>query len=122
MSFRGKLCNFLSLYRSTSQLPDTLECFADNFELNLDKITNKSSYLIVVLGNFYVKSSKLYKHVKTTYESSTIDTITSHFGLQQLIKEPTHILTDSSLCIGLLSTSQPNLAMESGVHSSLHQN
>ena len=31
------------------------------------------------------------------------------------------MLTDSSSCIDLLFTSQPNLEMESGVHSSLHQ-
>ena len=48
--------------------------------------------------------------------------MTSQFGLQQLIKEPTHILTNSSSCINLFFTSQPNLAMESGVYSSLHQN
>ena len=48
--------------------------------------------------------------------------LTSQFGLQQLSKEPSHILTDSSSCIDLLFTSQPNLVMESGVHSSLDQN
>ena len=57
ISFGGKICNFVSLYRSPSQLSDTFEDFADNFELNLDKITNKSLYLLVVLGNFNVKSS-----------------------------------------------------------------
>ena len=48
--------------------------------------------------------------------------MTSQFGLKQLIQESTHILTDSSSCIDLIFTSQPNLVMESGVHSSLHQN
>ena len=57
ISFEGKICNFASLYRSPSQLSDTFEDFADNFKLNLDKITNKSPYLLVVLGNFDVKSS-----------------------------------------------------------------
>ena len=88
-------------------------------ELNLDEIAYKSSYLLVVLGDFNVKSSNWYKHDKTTYEGSKTDAITSQFGLQQLIKE---LLTDSSACIDLLFTSQPNLVMESGVHSSLHQN
>ena len=36
--------------------------------------------------------------------------------------EPIHILTDSSSCTDLLFTFQPNLVMESGVHSSLYQN
>ena len=122
ISFGGKICNFILLYRSPNQSSDTFEDFADNLELNLDKITNKSPYLLVVLGDFNVKSSNWYKHDKTTYEGSKIDAITSQFGLQQLIAEPPHILTDSSSCIDLLFTSQPNLVMESGLHFSLHQN
>ena len=41
--------------------------------------------------------------------------------MNQLIQEPTHILNSSS-CIDLIFTSQPNLVMESGIHSSLHSN
>ena len=55
ISFGGKICNFIFLYHSPSQLSDTFEDFADNFELNLDKIANKSPYLLVVLGDFNVK-------------------------------------------------------------------
>ena len=46
----------------------------------------------------------------------------SNYGLHQLIQEPTHILNLSSSCIELIFTFQPNLVMESGVHSSLHPN
>ena len=42
--------------------------------------------------------------------------------IQQIIKEPTHIIGDSSSCIDLIFTTQPNLVMESGVHPSLHSN
>ena len=35
ISFGGKICNFIFLYHSPSQLSDTFEDFADNFELNL---------------------------------------------------------------------------------------
>ena len=84
--FGGKICNFISLYRSPSQSSDTSDKtivrqdFADNLELNLNKIANKSLYLLVVLGDFNVKSN-WYKHDKTTYESSRIAAITSQFGL-----------------------------------------
>ena len=44
------------------------------------------------------------------------------FGLQQLINEPKHLVADSSSCIDLIFTSEPNLVMESGVQSSLHPN
>ena len=99
ISFGGKICNFISLYRSPSQSSKTFEDFVDNLELNLDKIANKSPYLLVVLGHFSVKSSNWYKHENITYESSKIDTITPQFGLQQLIKEPTHILTYLCSCL-----------------------
>ena len=61
------------------------------------------------------KLSNWYKRDTTTYEGSKIDAITSQFGLKQLIQEPTHILTDSSSCIDVIFTSQPNLVTESGV-------
>ena len=40
--------------------------------------------------------------------------------MHQVIKEPTHILHNSSSCIDLIFASQPNLIIESGVHPSLH--
>ena len=48
--------------------------------------------------------------------------MTSQCGFKQVISDPTHILESSSSCIDLIFTSQPNLVMNSGVHSSLHPN
>ena len=84
-------------------------------------MANHNSFLIVVLGDFNVKSENWCKHDKTSYERVKIDTLTSQFGLQQIIKEPTQILAGSS-CIDLIFTSHQNLIMESGVHPSLHPN
>ena len=120
-SFAGKVCNFISLYRLPSQSHDIFETFADNLELNLDTIANENPYLIVILGDFNAKLSNWFKHDKTTYKCSKIEAITSQFGLKQLIQEPAHILSNSSSCIDLLFTSQPNLVIESGVHYSLHE-
>ena len=44
------------------------------------------------------------------------------FGLQQLINDPIHLLPNSFSCIYLIFISQPNIAVESGVHPSLHPN
>ena len=117
-----KSCNFISLYQSPSQSSDSFEEFADNLQLSLDKISNQNPFVTVALGDFNTEFSNWYKHDKTTYEGSKIDAITSQFGLQQLIKEPTHILGDSSSCIDLIFTSHPSLVMESDVHLSLHLN
>ena len=42
-------------------------------------------------------------------------------GFHQLISDPTHLLPNSSSCIDL-QTDQPNLAVDSGVHPTLHGN
>ena len=59
---------------------------------------------------------------KAIFEGMAIKNISSQYGLYQVINEPTHILENSSSCIDLIFTSQPNLITKSGVHPSLHAN
>ena len=115
------MCSFLFLYRAPSQIRYTFETLADNFELPLDTFVNKNLFLIVVFGDINAKTTNWYKNDINSYEGIKIDTITSQFTWQQLINKSTH-LTKSSSCIDLIFISQPNLVMESGVHSSLYQN
>ena len=119
MKIGEKLCNFIALYRSPSQSQD--EIFLKNFELNLDTILTNNPFLAVALGDFTVKANLWCKSEKTSYEGSKIEGITSQFGLQQLINEPIHHTRNSYSCIDLIFALQPNLVMESGVHSSLHE-
>ena len=49
-------------------------------------------------------------------------TTSSTSGYTQLINFATHITGNSSSCIELIFTQQPNLATSSGVHASLHNN
>ena len=79
-------------------------------------------FLTFFLGDFNTKSNLWFKGDQTTLVGSKIDGITSTFGLQQIINEPTHIIGDASSGIDLMFTSQSDLVMESGVHSSLHPN
>ena len=62
--------------------------------------------MMVVLGDF---------NAKLTFAKSNIYILTSSFGFNQIINELTHILNNSSSCIDLIFTSQPNLVAESGV-------
>ena len=56
-------------------------------------------------------------------DGDPIENLIFQFGLHQVIKELPHILdTSSSSCTDLIFMSQPNLIIESGVHSSLHSN
>ena len=122
IKIKDKLCNFIALYRSPNQRQTDFESFINNFELNLDSIIVNNPFLSVVLGDFNAKTNLWYNNDITTYEGSKIDGVTSQFGLEQIIKEPTHIIGDLLLCIDLIFTTQPNLVMESGVHSSLRSN
>ena len=55
----------------------------------------------------------------TTFEGCKIDMATSQFSLSQIIKEPTHILSNLAFCIDLIFN---NLVMHSDAHPSLHSN
>ena len=118
----GIMHNFIYLYRSPSQTWDTFETFADNLELTLDALTHSNPFLIVAIGNFNAKTTNWYKNDTTSYKGLKNDAITFQFGLQQLINESTRLKGNSSSCIDLIFTSQPNLVMELGVRSSLHPN
>ena len=117
-----KIGNFISLYRSPSQSKYEFETFADNLELNLNSVAHRNPYLTVILGDFNAQTKGWYPLGKITYEGSRIDGIMSQFGLEQLIHEPTPIIGERSSCIDLIFASHPNLVVESGVQSSLHQN
>ena len=93
----------------------------NNFEINIDTATAHNTFLTFVLGDFNAKSNLWFKCDKTLYEGCKIDGTTT-FGLQQIMNKLLHIIGNSSSCIYLIFTSQPNLIMESGVHSSLHPN
>ena len=94
--------------------------FADNFEITLELLAQINPFLLTVIGDFNAKSSNWYNKDKTSYEGNAIENVTSQLGLHQIINEPTHILPNSSLCIDVIFMSQPNMVIESGIHSSLH--
>ena len=46
--------------------------------------------MMIVLGNFNSKSNSWYANDNTNIERSKIDILTSIFGFNQIINEPTH--------------------------------
>ena len=87
----SKIYKFVSLYRSANHGSDGFEKFTDNFELTLDTLAESNSYLIVVLGDFNIKSKNYYINDKTTTERAKIEFVTSQYGLHQVINELTHV-------------------------------
>ena len=112
MKISDKLYNFVSLYRSPSQTQGELEQFSKNLERSLDHLFQNSSFLVVLISDFNVKSSSCYYLDKSSLEGNAVDTIIKQYGPHQVIKKPKHLLDNSSTCI----TSQVNLIIESDVY------
>ena len=60
---------------------------------------------MVALGYFNAKTSNRYNKDITSDEGRKIEAVTSQNGLHQGIKEPTHILNNSSSSIDLIFNS-----------------
>ena len=76
----------------------------------------------MLIGESNAKSKDWYSHDKSSHEGNEIENVTAQFGLQQIIKDPTHMSNTSSSSIELIFTSQPNLITDTLVHSSLYPN
>ena len=82
-----QLCSSL---QTTVQSQDEFETFSVNFEMTLDIMAQKTLFLMTTIGDFNAKSKNWYSQDKTSSKGKTIESITSQFGLYQLINEPTH--------------------------------
>ena len=60
---------------------------------------------LVTLMQYQNLSGKMIINIS---EGTKTDALTSYHGLHQLISQPTHILANSSSCIELIFTDQPN--------------
>ena len=101
----------MSLCRSPSQNKDDFETFLENLKLNFDHMDEKNPFMMVVLGDFNARSKSWYTNDSTNFKGSKSDFLTSSFGFHQIINNPTHVLNNSSSCIDLIFTAQPNLVM-----------
>ena len=110
------------IYRSPSQSSNEFAEFLVNFDKLLNQINMLKSSFTVILGDLKARSQSWWSDDITSYEGSHIDCLTTTYGFHQLISVPTHLLPNSSSCIDLIFTDQPNLAADGGVHPTLHGN
>ena len=122
INFKNKKGYLSTLYRSPSQNTNEFDNFLFGFEQLLSKLVKNKPPFIAILGDFNARLSNWWNEDITTIEGTHIDSLASENGLKQMITEPTHILHNSSSCIDLIFTDQPNLMVDCGVHPSLHPN
>ena len=122
LNIGGKICNFISSHISPNQTLDEFEKIIDNLKLNLETLRQNNPFLIMLIVDLNAKSKNWCCHDKSSHKGNAIENVKVQFGLQQIIKEPTHISNTSSSWIGLIFTSQPDLITDSGAHSSVHPN
>ena len=92
----GKICKVISLYRYPSQTQDESEKFIENLELNLESLCQNNPVLIVLIGDLNAKWKNWHCYDKSSHEGNAIEYVTAQIGLQQVIKELTHISNTSS--------------------------
>ena len=98
----------ISSYLSPSQSKEEFDLSLLNFrQLIFDTLSQNP--LFIVAGNFKVRLSSWQKNYLTTTEGSQVESVTSSYGLSQLIRGPTHILSNLPLSIDLIFVNQTNL-------------
>ena len=81
-----------------------------------------SSQFTVILGDFNARSSTWCSNDITNLNGTLIDSVTTTHVFKQLIFDATHILPQSTSCIDLIFTDQPNYVFDCGTHPSLNKN
>ena len=109
----------VALYRSPSQSIEEFSNFKIKLEQTIININNNNPYISIFIGDFNARNANWWEGDPDNYQGLDLEEIFTHYGLQQIINSPTHILPNSASCIDLLFSSQPNLITDSGVHASL---
>ena len=93
----------------------------ENFDLMLSRLSAEEPYAIIIIGDFNCRSPQWWKGDNENDEGKQFEPPTSDLGLHQLMSAPTHMIGESTSCIDLILTDQPNLFIDTGIHPSLHE-
>ena len=112
--------DFVTLSKSPNQTTDEFDLFLLNLEKVIVDISSRNTHFLLITGDFNGKSRNWSTNDTTAGEGAHLDSLITLYGLNQLIKEPTHVLEHTSSCIDLISTNQANLIRDPGIHPTLH--
>ena len=122
LSFGSRCVCLVSICRTPGQSSNECNTFLLNLEQLITYLNSIKPHMLLVTGDFNVRSSGWWSDDTDTIEGTQLKSVTSYYGLYQMINEPTYILPSSASCIDLIFTNQLNLVINRGVHPLLHQN
>ena len=104
LSFGSHCVCLVSIYQTPSQLSNEYNTFLLNFEQLLTYLNSIKPHMLLVTGDFNVRSSSWWSDDIDTVEGTQLESITSYYGLHQIIMSqltfyhhPHLVLTLSSL-------------------------
>ena len=101
MALRNQKGDVGDTYLSPSQSITEFDEFLSNCDELLNHIKQFRPSFTIVLGDFNARSKTLWLEDVTSHEGTYIESLTTMYGLQQLISDPTHLLPDLPSCIDL---------------------
>ena len=123
LSYKNKKCFIATLYSSPSQSRKDFEKVFSNFAVVIKAISNQKDPISILIGNFNAQSSNWCKYDISNNEGVQIYYTTSTLhSIEQLICEPTHLISNSSSCTDVVFANHPKLVAASGTHPSLQSN
>ena len=121
MIYNNKLVILSVIYRSPSQSSQEYARFEVLLSQLLSDITLKNAFFII-LTDFNSSSKCWWSLDNQSKEGDSLFLVSSTSGYTQLLNSATRIIGNSSSCIDLIFTQQPNMVIPSGVQASLHNN
>ena len=101
------------IYRSLSKNNSKFDLFLSNLERLLRDISKCKPTVSAITSDFNASSSSRWSEDINTSEGTKLYSLTSSNGVSELINEATHVQRNSSSCIDLVFTDQPNLSVNS---------
>ena len=71
------LCDFVALYRFSSQTQDDILSFSQYFELTLGKLSENNSYLLAAIGDSNAELRHWYSQNTNTFEEISVENVAS---------------------------------------------
>ena len=118
----NKILFFTVVYRRFGQTPSEFNNFIEKFDEICQSITNENPYCMFFVGDFNAHLKRWGNINDDDNFGIALQNIFDAYGLFQLVDQPTYITKNSSSCIDLVITDQPNIVLESDIHPALHTN